>query len=344
MKRVPRPPCPVYALELAGEDDRFAAAECAAAATDVTVVAPGLATARGLVQDRFRGLAYGRTASALVARTDADVTAARTALEAARIDRSGSVAVAARDVRGSAGVSTQAAERALGEVLVERGFAVDLEAPDHQLRALFAGDTCLLGWRVAEAARTFADRAPTDKPFFVPGSMDPRLARACANLALVDRVPTEATVVDPMCGTGGGLVEAGLLGADVVGLDAQRRMVEGAASNLRRYLDGDGTDGLPAPGAWSVCLADAARLPLADDAADAAVFDVPYGRQSRIEGAGTDELTAAALEAVEPAVRRAVVVADRSLVDAATAAGWTVSERFERPVHRSLVRHVHVLA
>jgi tRNA (guanine10-N2)-dimethyltransferase len=38
-----------------------------------------------------------------------------------------------------------------------------------------------------------------------------------------------------------------------------------------------------------------------------------------------------------------VVVADRSWADEAEEAGWTVEERFERRVHGSLTRHVHVL-
>jgi tRNA (guanine10-N2)-dimethyltransferase len=335
----------VYVLVLAGEDDRLPARECAAAATDVTVVAPGLATARGIDPGRFRGLAYAHAASELVARTDADVAAARRALAAAPLDREGTVAVRARDVRGAAGVSTSDAERELGAALVERGSAVDLEAPDHELRALFSGDVCLLGWLAVESVRDFADRAPTDKPFFQPGSMDPMLARALVNVA---GARPGATLLDPMCGTGGVLVEAGLVGADVLGVDAQRKMVRGAARNLRQYLDGNRADDdrgprTPAPGEWHLLRGDATRLPLPDGAADAAVFDVPYGRQSRIEEADEGTLTADALAEARRVAPRAVVVADRSLADPAAAADWSVADRFERRVHRSLVRHVHVL-
>ena len=39
----------------------------------------------------------------------------------------------------------------------------------------------------------------------------------------------------------------------------------------------------------------------------------------------------------------AVVVGDRAYNEAAEAAGWTVDAHIERPVHRSLTRHVHVL-
>lgn len=321
----------MYCLEFAGEDDRFAAAEAGNAATEVALVAPGTATAATIVAERVRGLAYTRRASELLGRSDATVDGARTLLEAAAVDRSGSVAVRARDVRGTAGVDTQRVERELGAVLVDRGCEVDLEAPDHQLSAVFADDDCLLGWSIVESRRDFGSRAPTEKPFFQPGSMDPLEARAVANLA---GARPGVTVLDPMCGTGGVLVEAGLVGARVLGFDVQTKMARGARENLAHYLDDD----------VEVGRADATRLPILDGSVDAAVFDVPYGRQSTVEGESTETLVQGALREAMRVADRAVVVADRRREGAARGAGWTVEAVFERPVHRSLTRHVHVLS
>ena len=356
----------VYVLELAGRDDAFAAYEARSRASDVRVVGAGLATARGI--DRVADLAFTHRASALVGTTDPDVESARALLDAAAVDREGSVAVRAVDVRTTTGVDTRRAERELGQVLVDRGFAVDLEDPDHELRALFTGPLgagsvaddadegdpvpqggvgavdadaasvsdgdglCALGWLDAESRREFTARKPTDRPFFQPGSMDPMLARALVNIA---GAREGATVVDPMCGTGGVLIEAGLVGARVVGNDAQAKMVGGTRANLR--------DALGDSGVFDVVRGDVTRLPLADDCADAAVFDVPYGRQSKIEGDSLADLVGGALAEARRLAPRAVVVADRSWDEAAEAAGWTVERRFERRVHRSLVRHVHVL-
>ncbi|QSX00730.1 methyltransferase domain-containing protein [Haloterrigena alkaliphila] len=363
----------MYLLELGGEDDAFAAREAASAAAGVQRIAPGLAVADAVVPERVRGLAYTHRASDLLGRTDASLESAVALLETAPIDREGSVAVRATDVHGSTDVSTARAERELGTILVNRGFSVDLEEPDHVLRATFSegqlegggtleadeetgdlfahpdGDAspgervsvCALGWLAAESVRDFGDRAPTDKPFFQPGSMDPLLARAVANVA---GARPGAAILDPMCGTGGGLVEAGLVGADVIGTDAQEKMVRGARENLEHFLEPD--DPSPtgvARGDWHVARGDATRLPLADDAVDGVVFDAPYGRQSKIETHRLEDLVSGALAEARRVAPRAVMIADRSWASEARAAGWDLEATFERRVHRSLTRYVLVL-
>ncbi len=352
----------MYLLELGGEDDAFAACEAQAAATGVRRLAPGLAVARGVVPERVRGLAYTHRASELLGHADASLENARSVLEAAPTDREGTVAVRATDVHGSSGVDTQRAERVLGSVLVDRGFEVDLEDPDHVLRVAFSegtgedddlvtsaeGETrngpasvCALGWLAAESVRDFGARRPTDKPFFQPGSMDPLLARAVANVA---GARPDRTILDPMCGTGGVLVEAGLVGADVIGTDAQKKMAEGARDNLTHFLEAedDSPTGVPT-GTWHVGRGDATRLPLRDGAVDGVVFDAPYGRQSKIATHRLEDLLAGALAEARRVAPRAVVVADRSWASAAREAGWKLEAAFERRVHRSLTRYVLVL-
>jgi len=381
----------VYCLELAGEDDAFAAREAAAAAggerTDVSaseasggsgdersgssggsrsssdhrsdgvdVLAPGLALAGHVDRERLRGLAYTHAADELVARTDAGLGTAEIALEAAApFDREGTVAVRARDVRGLTGVSTADAERRLGGVLVDQGYEVDLDDPDHELRALFSsaagiedpdgsGDApgkipasdgvCVLGWLDTESERDFGERRPTDRPFFQPGSMAPMDARALANIA--GAAPGQ-TILDPMCGTGGTLLEAGLVGADVVGTDAQWKMVRGTAENLDALVEGVDV---------AVARADATALPLRETVVDGVVFDAPYGRQSKIATHRLEDLVEGALTEVARVSSHdatCVLMADRDWREAVAPTPWRLTDRFERRVHGSLTRHVHVL-
>ncbi|WP_436936392.1 methyltransferase domain-containing protein [Halovenus marina] len=321
----------MYVLELAGQDDEFATYEARQRASDVTHVAPGLATARGIT-DAFADLAFTHRASELVGQGDPTVSDARAILDAATIEREGTVAVRAVDVRATTGVDTQRVERELGDVLVERGFAVDLDDPDHEVRALFSGGedgTCLVSWLAAETTRGFTARKPTDRPFFQPGSMDPMLARALVNIA---GARPSATVLDPMCGTGGILVEAGLVGADIVGIDVQREMVEGTRANLDDALDGD----------YEVLQGTAGALPLAGDSVDAVVFDLPYGRQSKIAG-DLHQLVADTLGEVRRVAPRCVIVGDRPWTRTASEMGWTAEAAFTRRVHKSLTRYILVL-
>ncbi|PSP95267.1 TIGR01177 family methyltransferase [Halobacteriales archaeon QS_9_68_42] len=327
----------MYLLELAGNDDALALREAESRGSAVEALAPGLATARG--GRHLATLAYTRRVCRLIGTCGPTVEDAVALLSAATVDRSGSVAVRARDVRGLSGVDTQAAERRLGAVLVDRGFDVDLEDPDHTLVALFS-ETAALGWLETETDRGFGARRPTEKPFFQPGSMDPADARALANVA---GAGPGARVLDPMCGTGGVLVEAGLVGSDVVGLDAQAKMVAGARENLAHYLETHYLETHYLEDGFAVARGDATRLPFADGAFDGVVFDAPYGRQSKVEHDSLAALVGDALAEARRVAPRAVVVGDRAYDEAAEAAGWTVEARLERPVHRSLTRHVHVL-
>jgi len=327
----------VYVLELAGEDDPFAAYEAGCALDEeATVVAPGLATVAGIDADRVRHLALTRGASRVVVTTAASVSAARDALVAAEVVATAedqpsptTAAVRATDVRGTSGVDAQSAERALGEALSDAGFGIDLDDPDRTLLALFAGEGCWLGWQTATSRRDFGERAPTDRPFFQPGSMPPLLARALVNIA---GARPGRTICDPLCGTGGLPIEAALAGADVLASDAQAKMVRGARRNLGAFV--------PQSRLRGVVRADARQLPLPDDAVHATVFDLPYGRQSPRTGAS---VAADALTEARRIAGRAVVVADRPIADQATAAGWRLERQFERRVHRSLDRHIHVL-
>lgn len=322
--------CPgVFALELVGENDSLACAEATALGPAVRRFAPGIALADSH-PDRFEDLALTRSVLAVVGRAEASVDAAGGVLESAPLPVEGSAAVRARAIRDST-VSTQRAERELGAVLVENGMSVDLEDPDRALRVLFAGERSVMGWVVTEPDDTFAARRPTRRPFFQPGSMGPRLARAIVNLTGIDRGDR---LFDPMCGTGGALVEAARMGMTVIGSDVQRRMVAGTGRNLAAA----------APSARNHrFLADAATPPLPADSVDAVVVDVPYGRQSPLAGADRADLAAAVLSAARRVADRAVVVADRSLSGLARDRGWDIHGVFVQRVHRSLDRYIHVL-
>ena len=194
----------------------------------------------------------------------------------------GTVAVRAWKQGGKIpGWSTSELSRRLGGVLFERGYSVDLEAPDNVL-ALVTDDlaaSLACGWMEGDGQAAFSngERRAGERPFFKPVSLDPMLARLAVNLAAgpLDRGP----VVDPMTGTGGFLIEASLSGRPSLGIDIHSEMVQGANANLVWAHGGE------APVHASVVRGDATRLQ--DVLPDSChgnvagfVLDPPYGRNS----------------------------------------------------------------
>lgn len=345
--------------------------EAPTAAAELVVVGPGIATAADVNHGRVPSLALTHAVGEVIGTGEATLAGARSVLTTADFSRSGSVAVRARDVRSTTGVDTEAVEEELGAQLVAAGFTVDLTDPDHVCRVLFgagppgrdkAADPadpldpvgtghvasaveddgiCVVGWQTATSVRDFGDRMPSDRPFFQPGSMDPQLARVVANLA---GAGPGTHIVDPLCGTGGLLIEAAAAGASVLGSDAQHKMVAGARQNLQAAIETEQSQPFAEPADWEVLRADATALPYTDAFAAGVVCDVPYERQSLVAGEDLAELVEGALVEARRIAPQAVVVADREWTDAARAAGWTVETMARSRVHRSLTRHIHLLS
>ena len=76
------------------------------------------------------------------------------------------------------------------------------------------------------------ERRATQRPFFKPVSLEPRLARLAVNLACGPL--TAGACLDPMTGTGGFTIEAILSGRSAIGIDLDEEMIQGA----KRILNG----------------------------------------------------------------------------------------------------------
>lgn len=325
----------MYLLEFAGEDDRLALAEASVFADGVESIAEGVGIATTVDLEQAGRLALTRVISRHLAAIDGGLEEVLEIVEGLAIEADASVAVRARDVRSRAGIDTPLVERRVGRVLAERGSEIDLRSPDLELRVVVSasdGDgTWSLGWRVLEPPRGYGTRAPPKRPFRQPGTMSPMLARVLVNLS---GVPPEGTLFDPMCGPGGVLIEASLVGAAPLGMDVQRSMVRGARTNVAAFRPPDGM-------LATVLQGSASAIPIRS--ADAVVFDAPYGRQSPITFASSRELVEATLDELRSITERCVAVFDAPIDELATTTGWTVTDRFERRVHRSLTRHIAVL-
>lgn len=248
-----------------------------------------------------------------------------------RIDMKGATfAIRARRMEGAhPDLPLQDTVRAAGALLAASG-RVDLERPQVDVRMLL-GEDAHVGALVGEVDRkSYEARHPKNRAHFAPVSIHPRYARALVNLAGIregDRV------ADPFCGTGGLLIEAGLVGAKVYGGDLDPRMSEGTRAMLEEY----GVTGA------TIEARDVGELPeFVGEPLDAVVSDPPYGRSSTTNFEPMADLYErfflAAKEALKPGGRLAVISPSENLRALATR-HFRPLESHDQKVHRSMTRH-----
>lgn len=236
-----------------------------------------------------------------------------------------------RRIKDYSKVNTESMERRIGGIFYRKGACADLEKPKISFKVLLTEDKSIFGYIVASIDRgAFEARKPHYKPFFYPGVLMPRVARALVNI-----VEPEEYLFDPFCGTGGILVEAGLIGIKAIGGDVQRKLLLGAKMNLDYY-------GIN----YSLMYQDACRMALCDESVDAVVTDPPYGRSAAIKAESLEYLLIGSLNEIHRVLKngkRAVFISERKIEDIAEEAGFRVIESHLQRVHKSLTRRISVL-
>ena len=150
------------------------------------------------------------------------------------------------------GFSRTAIAKDVGAELFGESHPVDLQDPENEIVVFLAGqedppnhpDSLYLSppmiiWGLKQKnwqRSGWGGRSPTERPYFQPVSLEPRLARLMISLGhRSDSEPT--TVIDPFCGTGGIAIEAMLAGLNVLASDLDPKMVKGTEKNLQWVSD-----------------------------------------------------------------------------------------------------------
>jgi|Deesub1362A_J573_1020465.scaffolds.fasta_scaffold10232_2 tRNA (guanine10-N2)-dimethyltransferase len=249
----------------------------------------------------------------------------------------GSFAVRVHRVRHHAEhLSTEKLEREIGAVIASWGKKVNLSAPANVIAGIITDRFYLA--RVLERVDrgAYEERRPHLRPYFRPGVLLPRLARAVVNLT---RVREGERFADPFCGTGGILIEASFVGAEVYGFDLEEEFLRGAEVNLRHY----GVE------RYHLAKGDARALwEHYPEYFHAIACDPPYGISASTKGLSLERLYQESLSSIYRMLmpRRYACVIGPSNLDIegyASSVGFSIEEvHFER-VHRSLVRKIVVL-
>jgi len=109
---------------------------------------------------------------------------------------------------------------------------VSLENPKTFVQFFIFKNKAYCGLLAYENKEDFESRRTHLRPFTHPSSLHPKLARALVNLT---GIKEKETLLDPFCGTGGFLIEAGLMGIKGIGYDIYKIMAAGCKKNLEHY-------------------------------------------------------------------------------------------------------------
>lgn len=208
---------------------------------------------------------------------------------------------------------------------------VDLEKPEVDLTALIQGKKllfCLNGkWRNTKA---FLKRSNKFRPFTLPTSISPELARALVNLG---RAKKGGSLLDPFCGSGGILIEAGLICCNATGIEFDERVFEGCRKNL-------GFTGIKN---IELMNEDFLKAGLKKKF-DAVVTEPPYGRSAGLFGYGLNELYEKTINKVHELLKPKglLVITFPKPIKKLFSNKFSILGHYVIRVHKSLERHVFI--
>lgn len=208
-------------------------------------------------------------------------------------------------------------ESQIGSIIKEEHNSVDLEDPERVFKAYIMKETILLGEVVEDIDRGLFKKRKNDlRPFSSPISMDPVLARVLVNLS---GVKPGDRLLDPFCGTGGILIEAGLCGIGVSGRDISEEMVKGSETNLEEY------------GIISHDIDEKDISEIDTDGVDAIVTDLPYGQASK----ETEDAVESFLNTLDEFKGKTVFMYDEASIG-------NYEADYSIYVHKNLTRYIYV--
>ena len=199
--------------------------------------------------------------------------------------REGKMAVVPLRIEGKlAQFSSSQIAGKIGGIMNRMGWQIDLTNPDNRFSITIDGSSSQIacGWMVGDESGSegVANRKATQRPFFKPVSLSPRLALLAVNLAAgpIGHGP----VIDAMTGTGGFIIEAAATNRQALGIDLNSQMVEGANQNLNWLLKQQNITQSSA----KIVRGDATNIAACIDKSwigqvKGFVLDPPYGRNSQ---------------------------------------------------------------
>lgn len=246
------------------------------------------------------------------------------------IKQKGSIAIKYRN--RSMNIDSQPIVKVLADIYT-KDRAVILDKPDLEIRVIITDFDIFVGKKLFEINRSqFEERKVQNRPFFSPISLHPKIARSIVNLSTIKK---GQVLLDPFCGTGGIILEAGLIGANVIGSDIEEKMIDGCRITLNHYNVDN----------YKLFNSDIGDIHKQLKPVDAVVTDLPYGKSTTTKGEDKNQLYKRAFENISCILKnncKAVIgISNKELLEIGKNY-MALKEVHEIRVHRSLTRYFGV--
>jgi len=241
--------------------------------------------------------------------------------------KDGSIAIRCRN-RSSLIQSQELIDR-IGDIYTKNR-SVNLTHPEIELRVVVTKDIAYIGIKKTTLDTShFQKRRGHFRPFLLPITLHPKIARALVNLSAVKK---QEILLDPFCGTGGILLEAGLLGIHIIGSDIDKKVIDGCRKNLEFYHLKN----------FTLFCADIDDISKHVCSVDAIVTDFPYARATTTKGEQLKTLYNRAFFNISKILKkngRAVIGLSNEDILSVGEKYLTVLEKYPIRSHRSLTRY-----
>ena len=210
---------------------------------------------------------------------------------------------------------------------------VSLENPNVEIRCLIRDSMIYVGTKIYKIDRSqYEKRKVQYRPFFSPVSLHPKIARVMVNLSTVEK---GNVLLDPFCGTGGILIEAGLLGIKTIGVDIEKKMIEGCKQNLKFYNLKE----------YKLFHSDIGSIYKYISKVDTVVTDLPYGKSTTTKGENICQLYDRSFQSISNILKkngRAVIGLSNYKMMINGKKYLRLIEEYSYKVHRSLTRYIGI--
>ncbi len=211
---------------------------------------------------------------------------------------------------------------------------VDLRNPKNLIEIIKINNRFYVTKHLSDTDKSYLKRKGHLRPKNHPTTLDPKLARACINLTGL----SNGTILDPFCGSGGILLEAGFLKYASIGYDLDEYVLLKAKNNLKFFNIKNCV--LINKDALKITKKDLPNI-------CAIVTDPPYGKGSKLFRQNADKLYREFLNNLNLKRNSRIVMifphySDKSFLTSIKTK-YNIIDKFNYYVHRSLTRCIYVL-